>query len=202
MKKVMRRALLLAVTIAVAVPIGGCATIIPAWKARPTASHDVDRTRLWTATGERRFVTWYTFKDGDQLRYLLCPEPVPFTAQAISSSAKPLLKPGEAISIGTEETFGTSLTAQGTLTENLAALDRNFANACNLFIAGVLDPVQFRQLVEADNAVRRATVLASAIKGESKEAKASLEQLLAEAMKTAGATLTLSLPSTAPPPAK
>lgn len=159
--------------LSVALVLSGCATTISAVKSRPVAAHDVDKTRLWTATGERRFVTWYVV---DRNKYLLCPEPVPFTGQAITSASKPNLKPSEVVSLGTEEAYATTLTSIGTLTENLAALDRNFANSCNLYIAGVMHPDRLRASVEADNAVRRAYVLAAATsKTDDKALKAAVD---------------------------
>lgn len=171
--------------------LGGCASTITAIKSRPVAAHEVIETRLWTSTGERRFVAWINRGNGN---YLLCPEAVPFTAQSVTSSAKPSLKPSEAIALSTEENYGTGLTTVGTLTENLAALDRNFSNSCGLYMAGVIKEDELLRQVQADNAVRRVYVLAAAgNRTGDKELKAAVDAAVKEAVEKARKELALTL---------
>ncbi|MEC3949280.1 hypothetical protein [Sphingobium sp. HWE2-09] len=159
--------------------LSGCASTITAIKNRPMAAHKTE-TRLWTSTGERRFVAWIALPDG---KFLLCPEPTPFTGQAVTSSSKPNFKPSEVISLSSEEAYGTNLVTVGTLTENLAALDRNFANSCNLNMAGYLGNAEFIEQVKADNAVRRLYVLASAgAKTSDKELQAKIDAAVKDAV--------------------
>jgi hypothetical protein len=179
--------------------VSGCAAPIIGWKARPVAAHDAMKTRLWTATGERRFVTWIN-KGGD--RFLLCPEPAPFTGQAIEAASKPKLSETQGLTIGTEESFKTTLSQFGTLTENLSALDRNFANSCNMNVAGYLNPTDLVSEVRADNAVRRIFVLtAAARQSNDPEIKKLVEIAVKEAVEKARKellTVTVSVSSPAP----
>jgi hypothetical protein len=160
-------------------PLCGCATTISAIKARPVAAHNAYETRLWTSTGERRFVTWL-YRGGNN--FLLCPEPVPFTAQAITSSSKPGFARPEIVTLSNDEAFGTSLTTVGTLTERLAALDRNFANSCNLFVAGIIDGAELASQVRVDNLVRRQFVLISAMSEDEKALQAKIDAAVKAAL--------------------
>jgi hypothetical protein len=165
---------------AISSSLSGCATTISAIKARPVAAHNAHETRLWTSTGERRFVTWLYRGEN---KFLLCPEPVPFTAQAITSSSKPSFARPEIVTLSTDEAYGTNLTTVGTLTENLAALDRNFSNTCNLFVAGIINDADFASQVAADNNLRRNYVLLSALKpADDKELKKRIDAAVKEAV--------------------
>jgi hypothetical protein len=162
-----------------AASVCGCATTISAIKARPVAAHHAEETRLWTSTGERRFVTWQYRGEN---KFLLCPEPVPFTAQAITSSSKPSFARPEVVTLSNDEAFGTNLTTVGTLTERLAALDRNFSNACNLFVAGVISPAELANEVRADNYIRRQYVMISAKNEDEKALQAKIEAAVKAAL--------------------
>lgn len=180
---------LISLALACSLTLSGCAAPLLGWKSRPVASHKALKTRLWTATGERRFVTWIHTANGkgpDDDTFLLCPEPAPFTGQAIGAASKANLSQGQALTVGTDEQFQTSLTVVGNFTENLAALDRNFANACNMKVAGLIEGDELVAQVKSDNAVRRIYVLAAAAKqAGDPDIKKKIDEAVKEAVEKA-----------------
>lgn len=123
--------------------LSGCASTITAWKSRPVAVHDLESDRFITMTGERRLALLVDREHAKQVAW--CAESLPEASQAVSSSSKNRAQLTANSNVGSEDTFGTTLTQTFTRTE-IAEIYRQMAwQACQAWAQGVFTNTEYNE---------------------------------------------------------
>ncbi|HYD39168.1 MAG TPA: hypothetical protein VEA60_16235 [Allosphingosinicella sp.] len=165
----MRRILQLSLA-AAALLLTGCASSITALQNSPTKPHTLRPNRFFSLTGERRLA--FQVKRSDD-RVAWCAESLPEASQAVSATSKPNLQVPKGPTLGTDESFSTTLLQTFARTE-IAEMYRQMAwQACQAWAQEVYTDAQYRD---------------------------QLNQLLASGIKVIETRATQALPGSAPVP--
>ena len=125
-----------------ALALSGCASSITALQNSPTKPHTLRPNRFFSLTGERRLA--FQVKRSDD-RVAWCAESLPEAAQAVSATSKPNLQIPNGPTVGTDDSFSTTLLQTFTRTE-IAEMYRQMAwQACQAWAQEVYTDAQYRE---------------------------------------------------------